>query len=217
MDATLNGLILGESLLNDAVAIVLCSSIEEYVRISLAGGTDFETDALLLTVVKFFCVVLGSVGLGALVAALTAILTKFTRLSEHPLLETSLFTLMSYTSYLLAEISGMSGIVAVLFCGISQAHYTFHNLSPDSQLRTKQFFETLNFLAENFIFSYIGVSMFTFDRHIFSPAFIIGSFVAIALGRACNIYPLSWLVNLGRKQKLPNNVSFLSRSIVSLR
>lgn len=73
------------------------------------------------------------------------------------------------------------GVVAVLFCGICQAHYTYNNLSPDSRQRTKQLFELLNFLAENFIFSYIGVSMFTFPKHHFDPGFIFAGFVSLSV------------------------------------
>lgn len=93
--------------------------------------------------------------------------TKFTKLRDFPLLETALFFLMSWSTFLLAEACGFtgtlvhlmqsvgfvlrktrlkeppvvllcSGVVAVLFCGITQAHYTFNNLSPASQDRTKQ-------------------------------------------------------------------------------
>lgn len=71
------------------------------------------------------------------------------------------------------------GIVAVLFCGICQAHYTYNNLSPESQLRTKQLFEVLNFLMENFVFTYIGVSTFTYQHHFWNAGFIIAAFVRL--------------------------------------
>lgn len=90
-----------------------------------------------------------------------------------------------------------------------QAHYTYNNLSDESRIVTKQFFGLLNFMAENFIFCYVGVSMFTFPKHNFDAAFIIGSFVAIIAGRALNIYPLSFLLNLGRKTKITWNLQHM--------
>ncbi|KAJ8246981.1 hypothetical protein GJAV_G00257430 [Gymnothorax javanicus] len=131
--------------------------------------------------------------------------TKFTKLREFQLLETALFFLMSWSTFLLAEACGFTGVVAVLFCGITQAHYTYNNLSPESQDRTKQLFELLNFLAENFIFSYMGLTLFTFQSHVFNATFIIGAFLAVFLGRAANIYPLSLLLNLGRRHKIGSN------------
>ena len=46
-------------------------------------------------------------------------------------------------------------------------------------MRVFELFETLNFLAENFVFSYIGLFLFTYDGHVWRPGFIIVSFVAI--------------------------------------
>jgi len=207
VDPMLNGLVLGESLLNDAVAIVLVGALEDYSKFYVTGGDpdSFEAAAFLKTIISFFSISLGSVGLGSLIGIITALLTKFTHVRDYPILETSLFFLLSYSSYLLAEICSMSGIVSVLFCGILQAHYTFHNLSAESKTRTRQLFELINFLMENFIFSYIGVSMFTFSRHRFQFVFIIGSVLAIGVARAFNIYPLSFLLNFGRKRKIPMN------------
>ncbi|KNC22221.1 hypothetical protein FF38_01874 [Lucilia cuprina] len=108
-------------------------------------------------------------------------------------------------TFLIAEASELTGVVAVLFCGICQAHYTYNNLSENSRTRTKEIFELLNFLAENFIFSYIGVSMFTFPKHHFDAVFIITGFICAAIGRAVNIYPLSWLLNLNRNPKISSN------------
>nr|XP_006002854.2 PREDICTED: sodium/hydrogen exchanger 9 [Latimeria chalumnae] len=121
------------------------------------------------------------------------------------MLETGLFFLLSWSAFLSAEACGLTGIVAALFCGVTQAHYTYNNLSADSKMRTKQLFEIMNFLAENFIFCYMGLALFTFQNHIFNALFIVGAFVAIFVARACNIYPLSFLLNLGRKQKIPWN------------
>ncbi|XP_014840146.1 PREDICTED: sodium/hydrogen exchanger 6 [Poecilia mexicana] len=204
VDVDLYALLFGESVLNDAVAVVLSSSIVAYQPQGDNSHT-FEAMALLKSLGMFLGVFSGSFSLGVATGIVTALVTKFTKLRDFQLLETALFFLMSWSTFLLAEACGFTGVVAVLFCGITQAHYTFNNLSPESQDRTKQLFELLNFLAENFIFSYMGLTLFTFQNHIFNPMFIVGAFLAVFVGRAANIYPLSLLLNLGRRNKIRSN------------
>uniref|UniRef100_A0A8C4FF29 Solute carrier family 9 member 7 n=1 Tax=Dicentrarchus labrax TaxID=13489 RepID=A0A8C4FF29_DICLA len=198
-DGDLYALLFGESVMNDAVAIVLSSSIVAY-QPSGANTHMFDASAFFKSVGVFLGIFSGSFLMGAATGVVT-----FTKLHCFPLLETALFFLMSWSTFLLAEACGFTGVVAVLFCGITQAHYTYNNLSEESTKRTKQLFEVLHFLAENFIFSYMGLALFTFQNHIFSPIFIIGAFIAIFIGRAFNIYPLSFLLNLGRRHKIKGN------------
>uniref|UniRef100_A0AAY4EGY1 Sodium/hydrogen exchanger n=1 Tax=Denticeps clupeoides TaxID=299321 RepID=A0AAY4EGY1_9TELE len=195
-DVDLYALLFGESVMNDAVAIVLSSSIVAY-QPSGANTHTFDAAAFFKSVGIFLGIFSGSFAMGAVTGVVTALISFFTKLHCFPLLETALFFLMSWSTFLLAEACGFTGVVAVLFCGITQAHYTYNNLSEESTKRTKQLFEVLHFLAENFIFSYMGLALFTFQNHIFSPIFIIGAFIAIFIGRASNIYPLSFLLNLG--------------------
>ncbi|XP_050632662.1 sodium/hydrogen exchanger 6 isoform X3 [Macaca thibetana thibetana] len=204
VDVELYALLFGESVLNDAVAIVLSSSIVAYQPAGDNSHT-FDVTAMFKSIGIFLGIFSGSFAMGAATGVVTALISKFTKLREFQLLETGLFFLMSWSTFLLAEAWGFTGVVAVLFCGITQAHYTYNNLSTESQHRTKQLFELLNFLAENFIFSYMGLTLFTFQNHVFNPTFVVGAFVAIFLGRAANIYPLSLLLNLGRRSKIGSN------------
>lgn len=205
VDVNLYALVFGESVLNDAVAIVLVTAIENYAKLYATAADGFEAIAFLKAFGLFFYVFFSSFLLGSVMGCATSLLTKFTHIRDFPLLESSLFLLMSYSSFLIAEAADLTGIVAVLFCGICQAHYTYNNLSDEARVRTKDFFELITFLTENFIFSYIGVSLFTFPKHQWDFAFIGCAFLSLFVGRALNIYPLSWLLNIRRRPKIPMN------------
>ncbi|XP_034416460.1 sodium/hydrogen exchanger 9-like isoform X1 [Cyclopterus lumpus] len=203
VDLDLHALLFGESVLNDAVAIVLTHAITTYSQ--MGAGHVFNPSAFFISVGYFLGLLASSFLLGFIFTVITALLTKFTRLCENPLLETSVFLLLSWSSFLSAEASGLSGIVAVLFCGLSQARYTIHNLSSEGRTRTRQLFEVFNFLGEIFIFSYMGYVLLTFPHHVFKALFITGAFLSIFVSRACHIYPFSFLLNLGRTTKIPRS------------
>ncbi|EMS66231.1 Sodium/hydrogen exchanger 6 [Triticum urartu] len=66
-------------------------------------------------------------------------------------LECCLFVLFPYFSYMLAEGLGLSGIVSILFTGMVMKHYTYSNLSDNSQRFVSAFFHLLSSLAETFV------------------------------------------------------------------
>jgi sodium/hydrogen exchanger-like protein 6/7 len=47
--------------------------------------------------------------------------------------------------------------------------------------------------------------MLSFPRHHFDALFIVAGFLCTLIGRAVNVYPLAWILNLGRKPKMPWN------------
>ena len=202
VDVDLFALVFGESVLNDAVAIVLYRAIEAYLAYNPYEARQFNAYSFLSAMGDFVSIFVGSLFIGISMACVTALLTKLTKIGMFPILETALFFLMSYSTFLAAEVANWSGIVAVLFCGIAQKHYTYKNLTPESAIRTTQTFELLNFLAENFIFSYIGLSFFLFNYHQWNFGFIGVAFLATQIGRILNVYPLTLILNCGRIRKI---------------
>ncbi|VDK23641.1 unnamed protein product [Anisakis simplex] len=92
-----------------------------------------------------------------------------------------------------------------MFCAICQAHYTYNNLSEESQLRTKQFFQVIGFLTESFIFCYIGVSVFVSHSQKWNILFLFATLISITVARAVYIYPLCALINIHRHPPIPRN------------
>uniref|UniRef100_A0A182T4Q6 Cation/H+ exchanger transmembrane domain-containing protein n=1 Tax=Anopheles maculatus TaxID=74869 RepID=A0A182T4Q6_9DIPT len=95
VDVNLYALVFGESVLNDAVAIVLSGAIQNYGEHYSSNG-EFEGHAFLRSLGDFFSVFAFSLLIGASMGCVTAMMTKFTRIRDFPLLESALFVLMSY-------------------------------------------------------------------------------------------------------------------------
>lgn len=207
IDPVLNMLVFGESILNDAISIVLTTtvmpSMSHNSSIQQSGG-----DAILSALSTFCSMFFASAGIGVVFALVSALLLKYVDLRKHPSLEFGMMLVFTYGPYVLAEGLHLSGIMAILFCGIVMSHYTHFNLSTITQITMQQTMRTLAFIAETCVFAYLGLAIFSF-RHRVEPAFVIWSLILCLIGRACNIFPLAWLVNRFREHKITTKMSFI--------
>ena len=87
------------------------------------------------------------------------------------------------------------GIVSLLFCGITLKHYAYYNMSRRTQLTTKFVFQVLAQLTENFIFIYLGLTLFTEQKLVFKPLFILVTVLGICVARYAAVFPLSKAIN----------------------
>ncbi|KAK7531430.1 CPA1 family monovalent cation:H+ antiporter [Phyllosticta citribraziliensis] len=192
VDPKLYTVIFGESILNDAIAIVLFETAQRY-KDTDKGNLTFVT--LFESIGIFLLVFFGSLIIGIIIGVLTSLLLKFTYVRRFPKIESCLVILIAYASYFFSNAIHMSGIVSLLFCGICLKHYAYHNMSRRTQLTTKFVFQVMAQLSENFIFIYLGLSLFTETELDYKPLFILVTVIGICVARYAAVFPLSKLVN----------------------
>lgn len=201
-------LVFGESVLNDAVAIVLFRSLSDFADKPMGLGT-------LPAVMLRFCVLaLGSLLIGAGVSLACAfVLKRFDRLDasgasaslDSASYEIAVVVMGAYLAYLVAEVAGMSGIVALFFSGICHSHYSYYSASQEARITLRHFFEFAAFLCEMFVFAYLGLQVATM-KHGFDFGLLVSGIPLAVASRAANIGACSRLVNLWRTHKLPRNL-----------
>ncbi len=128
IDPVLNMLVFGESILNDAVAIVLTTTVVESELPEMAELTS--TQQVFTGIKRFIGIFLGSAGIGTMVGLISSLVLKHVDLYFNPSLEFALMLCFVYIPYAFAEGIHLSGIMAILFCGIVMSQYTHYNLSP---------------------------------------------------------------------------------------
>nr|AFU88788.1 Na+/H+ antiporter [Paeonia lactiflora] len=201
----LYSLVFGEGVVNDAASVVLFNAIQSF------DLTHLNPRIALQFTGNFFYLFLASTVLGVFGGLLSAYIIKKLYFGRHSTdREVALMMLMVYLSYILAELFYLSGILTVFFCGIVMSHYTWHNVTESSRVTTKHAFATSSFVAEIFIFLYVGMDALDIEKWR-SISDSPGTSVAVSsiflglvlVGRAAFVFPLSFLSNLAKKS--PND------------
>ncbi|KAG0582840.1 hypothetical protein M758_3G092200 [Ceratodon purpureus] len=211
----LYSLVFGEGVVNDATSVVLFRAVQKL------AFKDFTGMEVLRICGSFLQLFFSSTVLGIAIGLLSAYIIKTLYLARHSTdREIALMTIMAYLSYILAELFYLSGILTVFFCGIVMSHYTWHNVTESSRVTTKHGFATMSFIAETFIFLYVGMDALDVDKWRMvqlnagqSFGLFATTLMLILVGRAAFVFPLSALSNYMRKSS-DTKISFRQQIVI---
>jgi sodium/hydrogen exchanger 8 len=158
VDPNLEVIIFGESLLNDAVAIVLFKAFGSLVSREQTLGFSVSTaDAVPIITGDFFKLSFGSTAVGLGVGTVVCLAFKYNSFRGNVDVETLTFLFGTYAAYLLAELPHFSGILAALVCGMFCAHFTRYNLTHEGRETTRLIYSQLATAADMLIFFMTGM------------------------------------------------------------
>ncbi|XP_061597273.1 Na(+)/H(+) exchanger beta-like isoform X2 [Cololabis saira] len=194
-------LVFGESLLNDAVTVVLYHLFEEFSH----AGTVTVMDAF-LSVVSFFVVSLGGIMVGVIYGILGAFTSRFT--SHTRVIEPLFVFLYSYMAYLSAEVFHLSGIMSLIACGVVMRPYVEANISHKSYTTIKYFLKMWSSVSETLIFIFLGVSTVE-GPHNWNWTFVSFTLLFCLLSRVLGVIGLTFIINKFRIVKLTKKDQFI--------
>uniref|UniRef100_A0A8D0B454 Sodium/hydrogen exchanger n=1 Tax=Salvator merianae TaxID=96440 RepID=A0A8D0B454_SALMN len=183
-------LVFGESLLNDAVTVVLYKLFKTFCKMKTIQAVDVFSG-----IANFFVVGIGGVLIGILMGFVAAFTTRFTH--KVRVIEPLFVFLYSYLSYITAEMFHLSGIMAITTCAMTMNKYVEENVSQKSYTTIKYFMKMLSSVSETLIFIFMGVSTVG-KNHEWNWAFVCFTLLFCLIWRALGVFALTQIINVFR-------------------
>ena len=205
-------ILFGEGVVNDAVCIVIYKILTDFQK----GGGQFSFSSVVSmfgTFVSLFgwSFVIG-LGMGIIGSLILKSLKKY---SIGRQAECALICLFAYLSYILSEELELSPIIALLFNGIFNSHYSFYNLSFQAREESSVLSRVLSALAEAFVFVYLGLTATAvhYFQVAFSWSFMLFELCVVICGRFVSVFGICVLMDLFHVSNF--KLSFVERGICS--
>jgi CPA1 family monovalent cation:H+ antiporter len=182
----------GESLINDAAALVLYRTAVTTVQ----NHTDFQTGEVLLFFAK--------ASAGGIVVGLVAgwLAVQIRRRLDEPAVSLTVSLLTPFAAYLPAEALGVSGVLATVVAGLVVGRHVADILSPETRVQAFSFWEMLVFLLNGLAFILIGLQLRTIvgELNEYSPWQLLGYAAAVStavvVARIVWVFPATYLPRL---------------------
>jgi len=160
----------GESLFNDATAIVLFS-----ILITIATSSQVST-SFSMVLIRFFEVFVGGIVAGIIIGYIANLIIKIVD-NQQTFVLISIFS--AYSAFILAEdLLHYSGVIAVLACGMTIGYFCTDRLKKNNF--ANQFWQLLAKIAESMIFLLAGITI--------TLSMFVDQWLAILIGIAAVLF-----------------------------
>jgi len=206
----LNAILRGESLVNDASALVLFeAAIHTTQQKSYVGGT----------IISHFCLaVAGGVIIGGVVGWLAVQLRRHT---TDPLLANTISLLAAFAAYQPAAGLHASGVLAVVTAGLYLGWNDPWTSTPRARIQAAGSWEMLTFLLNGLLFILIGLQLRTVGEPLWSqnPWLLLGGGIAVSATVICAriawvFVSTSWPWIPGRQVQSPDRTQTKPQAIL---
>jgi CPA1 family monovalent cation:H+ antiporter len=177
-------LLRAESLVNDGTALVIYG-----LAVAVTQGSEAEPGPVYVSGL-FLLSYVGGAAAGAVTAWLAI---QVRRRLDDPLLENGVVLLTPFTAFLLAEVVGASGVLAVVVCGLAMSQAAPRLQAPDSRQQTTAFWTLATFLLNGALFVLIGLELPSAVRGLTSVELGQGLLVAAVVALVVVGVRFAWL------------------------
>ena len=186
----------GESLLNDATALVSLRTALAVAGLAGAAASHVTVGEVAL---DFGWALVGGAVIGYLLARVVEIVRR--KLSSDPTFDTVISFMIPFAAYVPAEKVGSSGVIAVVTAGLVLGHRSPRYQPGASRLSERINWSSIQFLLENSVFLLIGLQVFyVIDRvrasQLGAGTILLaagGTLVVVLVLRPLWVFPYHWV------------------------
>ncbi|MCW8996023.1 MAG: sodium:proton antiporter [Psychromonas sp.] len=193
-------LIEGESLFNDATAIILT----KLLLAALLTGIDMG-DAVLSGLFSFIVIVVGGITIGGVLGIAFTWIAGW--VDDEPFAEITLTLVLAYGSYLLADFLGVSGILATVTAGLVLGGVGRPRLSLSAARYLENYWSYSAFAANSLIFLLVGLRA-DLGMILSTGPMLLAVILAMLISRGVIIYGLTPLAGRVSRHRHSINRSY---------